>query len=55
MTPSSTRPPALRMMFASPGSRPNTTGGSMRESMQVTIATPVPGGAGTRAPPKRAA
>ena len=35
-----TRPPGLRKILASPGSRPSIRSGSIRESMQVTIATP---------------
>ena len=39
-TSSVTRAPAFRRILASPGSRPNTASGSMRESMQVTTASP---------------
>src|SRR4051794_37215473 len=35
-----TRPPGLRKILASPGLSPSIPRGSMRESMQVTIATP---------------
>ena len=35
-----TRAPALRRIFASPLSSPSIRSGSMRESMQVTIARP---------------
>ena len=35
-----TRPPGLRKILASPARRPTIRSGSMRESMQVTIATP---------------
>ena len=35
-----TRPPGLRKILASPGSRPSIRSGSIRESMQVTIAMP---------------
>src|SRR3954470_1656436 len=34
------RPPGLRKIFASPALRPSIRSGSMRESMQVTMATP---------------
>ena len=35
-----TRPPGVRMILASPTRRPIISSGSMRESMQVTMATP---------------
>jgi hypothetical protein len=35
-----TRPPAFRRIFASPADRPSISSGSMRESMQVTTASP---------------
>src|SRR4051812_20821262 len=39
MTSSVTRAPALRKIFASPGCRPSMVNGSIRVSMQVTIAS----------------
>jgi hypothetical protein len=39
-TSSVTRPPALRMILASPLARPSIAKGSIRESMQVTTASP---------------
>ena len=35
-----TRPPGVRMIFASPTRRPIISSGSIRESMQVTMAIP---------------
>ena len=35
-----TRPPGVRMILASPTRRPIISSGSIRESMQVTMATP---------------
>src|SRR5580765_3600310 len=42
ITPSSTRAPALRRIFASPGTRPSIWSGSIRESMHVKTASPFP-------------
>ena len=39
-TSSVTRPPALRMIFASPGLSPSIASGSIRESIQVSTARP---------------
>ena len=48
-------PPALRMTWASPSSKPSTLAGSRRASMQATTATPTPGGMGRSPLEKEAA
>jgi hypothetical protein len=55
ITSSVTTPPALRMMCASPFSRPRMAKISIRESMQVTTATCLRGGVGSPPLSKRSA